>query len=94
MSDIKEIEFNGLSLQVEILSYTPPGRPAPIASTPDCPGYCDPGGDEECDYNILSAEIDCPGTHLEFLAKCLEGYGLFEEELYNAICEKIREEKE
>lgn len=87
-----EIQFNGLTLDIEILSYTPE-RPAPIASTPDCPGFSDPGDDEECDYQILSAEIDCPGTHLEFLEKCMEGYGLFEEELYNAICEKIREEQ-
>lgn len=89
-----EIQFNGLTLDIQILSYTRE-RPAPIASTPDCPGYDDEGDAEECDYEILSAEIDCHGTHLSFLNSCVEGCcGGYEEDLKSAICEKIREEQE
>lgn len=88
-----ELQFNGLTLDIEIESYTPE-RPAPFAQTPDCPGYDDEGDAEECEYKILSVKIDCHETYLEFLDKCLEGYGKFDEELCSDICEKIREEQE
>jgi len=58
-----EINFKGLTLQIEVTSYTS-ARPAPIAQTPDCPGYADPGDDEEVEFQITGVEIDCQETFI------------------------------
>lgn len=88
-----EILFNGLILQVDVTSYTP-GRPAPIAATPDGPGYDDDGEAEECEWQVVKKETDCEGSALDLFNRCLDGYPTMAEELHDLICEKIREEQE
>jgi len=61
-----EINFKGLTLQIGKTNHTPE-RPAPMAQTPDCPGYSDPGDDEEIEFTVTGAEADCLGTLLEAL---------------------------
>lgn len=61
-----EILFKGLTLQIEVQSYTP-YRPAPSAQTPDSPGYSDPGDQEELEFVITGVEIDCKETLIDAL---------------------------
>lgn len=61
-----EIQFKGLTLQIGKTNHTPE-RPAPIAQTPDCPGYADPGDDEEIEFVVTGAEVDCLKTLIEAL---------------------------
>ena len=92
-TQINAMPFNGLILDIDVHSYTPE-RPAPHASTPDCPGYDDEGDAEGCEWDVVKQQIDCEETALELFNRCLEGYPTMEEDLHNAICEKIREEQE
>ena len=60
------IEFNGLSVVVDIESYTPE-RPVPFAQTPDSPGYDDEGDAEEVEYIAKNPKIECADTFVEWL---------------------------
>lgn len=57
----KGIPYKGLTITTKVNSYTP-ARPAPIAQTPDSPGYDDPGDDCEVEYEVTGAEVDCYRT--------------------------------
>jgi hypothetical protein len=60
------IAFHGLTLVVDVASYTP-ARPAPPAQTPDCPGYDDEGDAEEIEYEAKYPIIECAETFMESL---------------------------
>lgn len=87
----KEIEFYGQSLVIEVSKYKA-GRPAPIASTPDSPGYDDEGEAEEIDYHVVSKKVIDTAKYQLFSEECLEDAIWFEEELRELISEKIQEE--
>lgn len=77
-----EINFKGLTLQIDKIKHTR-ARPAPMAQTPDCPGYSDPGDDEEIEFDIIGVEIDCPETLIEAL------YASFEEDIGTLVIEEM-----
>ena len=58
------INHNGLNIDVDV-TYFVPSRPAPMAQTPDCPGYDDEGAPGEVEFDITGVEVDCPGSFIE-----------------------------
>jgi hypothetical protein len=59
-----EITHNGLVFQIDV-TYFSPARSAPHASTPDCPGYDDPGDPGEVEFDVTGVSIDCEQTFIE-----------------------------
>lgn len=49
----------GWNYEIVVDTFTP-ARPAPMAQTPDSPGYSDPGDDEELEFYVLSAVSEDP----------------------------------
>jgi hypothetical protein len=80
-----EIAHNGLVLQVNVTSFYPE-RPAPHASTPDCPGYDDPGDHGEVEFEITGVSIDCEQTFIESFALDSE-----DEDLTNLVLQGMSE---
>ena len=53
--------WKGFEVEVDVTDYVP-SRPAPIASTPDCPGYDDEGDAGEVEFEVRGVSVDCIET--------------------------------
>jgi hypothetical protein len=61
MSSNIKVLWKGFQVEVDVTDYVP-SRPAPMAQTPDCPGYDDEGDAGEIEFEVVDLTVDCPET--------------------------------
>lgn len=67
LPEYRTIEFHGLLISTQVNDYTA-ARPAPLAQTPDSPGFDDEGDAEEIDYCATTdIAIDCADSFIDWL---------------------------